>query len=257
MTPDRSPRDPPAWFIDELGYAGRENLDSAHVARYDAIEDAGADGEVALLVDAGLTRESVVVELGAGTGQFSVAVAGLRPGVAVDVSPPDFWKAVTLARVRRMLGLGGRLRLWDVVYDFAPAEVEERIEAWCAGYDQAGEGEWNRADLEEHVRDEHSTFTWLLEPMMRCSGFEIVDAEHTDDGIFALRTRGPVPICVPRPLLAETPERSPLRPRLNVAPVLRRCDATDEPDEPDWELPIAGRQLRCGGRPAGQSHPAR
>jgi hypothetical protein len=35
------------------------------------------------------------------------------------------------------------------------------------------------------VRTEHSTFTWLLEPMFVRSGFEIVDAEHSEDGIFA------------------------------------------------------------------------
>ena len=39
--------------------------------------------------------------------------------------------------------------------------------------------------LEEHVRDEHSTFTWLLEPMIEKAGFEIEQAEYSDDGILA------------------------------------------------------------------------
>lgn len=39
--------------------------------------------------------------------------------------------------------------------------------------------------LEEHVRDEHSTFTWLLEEMIRRTGFTIEAAEYSDDGIFA------------------------------------------------------------------------
>ena len=43
----------------------------------------------------------------------------------------------------------------------------------------------NRADLEEHVRDEHSTFTWLLEPMIERAGFTIEAADHSADGIFA------------------------------------------------------------------------
>jgi len=38
---------------------------------------------------------------------------------------------------------------------------------------------WTRAELAEHVRDEHSTFTWLLEPMIERSGFDIVDADYT------------------------------------------------------------------------------
>jgi ubiquinone/menaquinone biosynthesis C-methylase UbiE len=233
VTSDRPPRLTPTWFIDELSFAGRENLDAGHVARYDAKEDASAASEVALLRDLGLTRASLVVEFGAGTGQFTVEVApACAQVIAVDVSPlmlheleakatdlrlsnievaragfltyehvgspadfvysryalhhlPDFWKALALDRLRRMLRPGGVLRLWDVVYDFAPSEAEDRIEAWCATGGDAVEGEWSRAELEEHVRDEHSTFTWLLEPMMRRSGFEITHAEHSEDGVFA------------------------------------------------------------------------
>jgi ubiquinone/menaquinone biosynthesis C-methylase UbiE len=216
-----------------LSCAGRENLDAAHVARYDTKEDASAASEVALLKDMGIAGDSLVVELGAGTGQFTVEVASACAGViTVDVSEPmlnqfrakvarlglnnveivqagfltyehvgspadliysryalhhlpDFWKAVALSRLRRMLRTGGVLRLWDVVYHFAPAEAEARIEAWCATGGDTVEAEWSRAELEEHARDEHSTFSWLLEPMIQRSGFEIVQAEHSDDGIFA------------------------------------------------------------------------
>jgi SAM-dependent methyltransferase len=233
MSSDRPSSPAPGWFIDELSYAGRENLDAGHVARYDAKEDAGATSEVALLEGMGLTRESLVVEFGAGTGQFSVEVAPVCARViAVDVSGlildqlqikvvdiglsnveivragfltyehvgdqadfiysryalhhlPDFWKAVAFSRLRRMLRPGGVLRLWDIVYDFAPTEAEERIEAWCATGGDTIEAEWSRAELEEHVRDEHSTFSWILEPMIVRSGFEIAHAEHSEDGIFA------------------------------------------------------------------------
>jgi ubiquinone/menaquinone biosynthesis C-methylase UbiE len=233
MAPDRPARATPTWFVDELSHAGRENLDPAHVERYDGKEDASAAAEVALLEQLGLTGESLVVEFGAGTGQFSVAAApACARLIAVDVSPvmlrrledkvtalglsnvdvvqagfltyehdgappdlvysrfalhhlPDFWKAMALDRLRRLIRHGGVLRIWDVVYDFAPSEAEARIEAWCATGGDAVEGEWSRAELEEHVRDEHSTFSWLLEPMMRRSGFEILDAEHSSDGVFA------------------------------------------------------------------------
>lgn len=99
---------------------------------------------------------------------------------------PDFWKGVSLARVYGMLRPGGVFRLWDVVYDFEPDEASERIEAWCAtGAATATDVAWGRDELEEHVRDEDSTFTWLLEPMIERVGFEIEQSEHTDDGIFA------------------------------------------------------------------------
>jgi ubiquinone/menaquinone biosynthesis C-methylase UbiE len=97
---------------------------------------------------------------------------------------PDFWKAVALARVRRIVRPGGVLRLWDVVYDFDPTAAAERIEAWCATGGSSVEGEWSRAELEEHVRDEHSTFRWLLEPMIERCGFAIEEAVYSADGIF-------------------------------------------------------------------------
>ncbi len=98
---------------------------------------------------------------------------------------PDFWKAVALLRIRRMLRPGGVFRLSDIVYSFEPSEAEMRIEAWCATAQATATDEWVRGDIEEHVRDEHSTFSWLLEPMIERSGFAIETAEYTDDGIFA------------------------------------------------------------------------
>jgi hypothetical protein len=84
-----------------------------------------------------------------------------------------------------MVGPGAIVRLWDVVYDFPASEAEDRLEAWCATGGDEVEGEWSRAELEEHVRDEHSTFSWILEPMIEHCGFEIIEAEHSGDGIFA------------------------------------------------------------------------
>jgi ubiquinone/menaquinone biosynthesis C-methylase UbiE len=79
----------PGWFLDESSYAGRENLDAAHVERYDAKEDASAASELVLLQSLGLARDSLVVEFGAGTGQFTVVVASACARViAVDVSEP-------------------------------------------------------------------------------------------------------------------------------------------------------------------------
>lgn len=217
------------WALDEIARAGRENLDVDHVARYDAKEDAGAAREIVLLERLGLDAESVVVDLGAGTGQFTLAAAAkCARVVAVDVSPvmlarlqtkidasgvanvevvqsgfvsyahrgvpadfvysryalhhlPDFWKAVALQRMHDILRPGGVLRLWDIVYSFGIAEAEERIEAWCGSGGTDVEADWLRAEFEEHVRDEHSTFTWLLEPMLRSAGFEIEDARYTPD----------------------------------------------------------------------------
>jgi len=63
--------------------------------------------------------------------------------------------------------------------------AEARLEAWSATDGDGIFGEWSRAELEEHVRDEHSTFTWLLEPIIRRAGFDIDDALYSADGVFA------------------------------------------------------------------------
>jgi ubiquinone/menaquinone biosynthesis C-methylase UbiE len=99
---------------------------------------------------------------------------------------PDFWKAVALTRIAAMLRPGGVFRLSDVVYSFAPDEADDRIESWIANTMTADvEGGWTRAELAEHVRDENSTFSWLLEPMIERAGLEIVDADYSDDQMMA------------------------------------------------------------------------
>ncbi|HEX5622778.1 MAG TPA: class I SAM-dependent methyltransferase [Solirubrobacteraceae bacterium] len=99
---------------------------------------------------------------------------------------PDFWKAVALTRIAAMLRPGGIFRLSDVVYSFAPDEAEERIESWIATTMSADVHDgWTRAELAEHVRDENSTFSWLLEPMIERAGLKIFDAEYSDDRMMA------------------------------------------------------------------------
>lgn len=98
---------------------------------------------------------------------------------------PDFWKALALQRLHRILRPGGVLRLWDVVYHFDPSKARERLDRWCATIGDDVEDGWTRADLIEHIRDEHSTFTWLLESMLDRAGFAVEEAVYSADGIFA------------------------------------------------------------------------
>jgi SAM-dependent methyltransferase len=97
---------------------------------------------------------------------------------------PDFWKGVALARLHALLAPGGVLVLRDLVYDFEPAEADRRIEEWVAGGPPTSAQGWTRAELETHVRDEHSTFAWLLEPLLAHAGFEILE-RGVRGGIYA------------------------------------------------------------------------
>ncbi|MDX6719738.1 MAG: hypothetical protein QOJ63_1992 [Solirubrobacteraceae bacterium] len=216
-------------------HAGREHFDEQHARRYDAKMDAHAAEEVCLLQEAGvLESTSCVVDVGAGSGQFTLAVApACKRVVAVDVSPlmlarlvekidlhavrnvevvragfltyqhegepadvvysrlalhhlPDFWKAIAMGRIADMLRPAGVLRLWDVVYGFEAADAERRLEAWIAETMSADvERGWTRAEFAEHIRDEHSTFTWLLEPMIQRAGFDMIGASYSASGVFA------------------------------------------------------------------------
>jgi SAM-dependent methyltransferase len=100
----------------------------------------------------------------------------------------DFWKALALKRIAAMLRPGGVLRLRDLVFAFDPDEAGSIVEAWLANAPDRPEEGWTRSELEAHMREEHSTYTWLLEPMLERAGFEIRDVTHSTSKIFAAYT---------------------------------------------------------------------
>ena len=77
----------PHWFPDELAHAGDEHLDPGYVQGYDRKAGTDPTEDVALFRDFGLKETHTLVDLGAGTGTFALAVAPFcRRLVAVDVS---------------------------------------------------------------------------------------------------------------------------------------------------------------------------
>lgn len=91
---------------------------------------------------------------------------------------PDFWKAIALCRIADMLRPGGVLRLRDLIYDFTPGEAGAVFGDWfAAAATDPAEG-YTAADYAEHIRTEHSTFRWLLEPVIAAAGFDIVDISY-------------------------------------------------------------------------------
>lgn len=90
---------------------------------------------------------------------------------------PDFWKAIALSRIAAILKPGGVLRLRDLVYDVEPHKAADLFEPWLANAPATPDRGWTRSELETHIRDEHSTFTWLLEPMLEHAGFTIVERD--------------------------------------------------------------------------------
>ena len=101
---------------------------------------------------------------------------------------PDFWKAIALRRVAAMLRPAGVLRLRDLVFACGPADAEAVVESWLAGAVSRPEEGWTRAELEVHVREEHSTYDWLLDAMLTRAGFEIEDASHAASRTYSAYT---------------------------------------------------------------------
>lgn len=86
---------------------------------------------------------------------------------------PDFWKVISLQRMHDMLKDGGLLLLSDVVFSFDPKEYINEINAFLDFINvKAGEALYNDGIL--HIKEEFSTFDWLLDEMLKRTGFEIV-----------------------------------------------------------------------------------
>ena len=98
---------------------------------------------------------------------------------------PDYWKGIALARMHDLLAPGGTLVLRDIVYSFEAHEAEEVLERWYAAAPADPRDGWTRAELEAHVANEHSTFSWLLEPLLEHAGFEIRDAWYAESRTYA------------------------------------------------------------------------
>jgi len=122
-------------------------------------------------------------------GFLSYEHAGDRPAVVYSRNAlhhlPDFWKAVALRRVLSLLAPGGAFVLRDLVFSFEPADSESVIAAWLSAAPEDPADGWTAAEPEHHVRTEHSTFTWVLEPMLEHAGFEIRDGWYSESRTYA------------------------------------------------------------------------
>lgn len=91
---------------------------------------------------------------------------------------PDFWKMVALLRMNSMLKEGGILCLRDAVFSFEANQYHDSINAWIERVSKpVGEG-FTAEDFATHVREEYSTFSWIIEGMLTRAGFEIASANY-------------------------------------------------------------------------------
>jgi putative AdoMet-dependent methyltransferase len=90
---------------------------------------------------------------------------------------PDFWKQLGLKRAAAMLKPGGKLHLFDVVFPSNLDDYAEQFDKWI-GATARKVGTEFAAEAETHIRDEYSTFDWIMEGMIDRAGFSIDKAEY-------------------------------------------------------------------------------
>jgi putative AdoMet-dependent methyltransferase len=108
---------------------------------------------------------------------------------------PEFWKQAALLRIAEYLRADGLLYVWDLMFSFPPAEYAEQVQRMIdelgrpdGGADGAG---FTRADFEAHVREEFSTYSWILEGLIERAGFTVEESAfpRPTHGEFVCRRR--------------------------------------------------------------------
>ena len=103
---------------------------------------------------------------------------------------PDFWKAVALSRMYRALKPGANFYLRDIVYVSMPDGSERDVPQWADF--NAKNHDFARESVVTHMRDEYSTFGWVMERMLTDVGFALVSADYHAPlhGTYLLRKPG-------------------------------------------------------------------
>jgi 2-polyprenyl-3-methyl-5-hydroxy-6-metoxy-1,4-benzoquinol methylase len=89
---------------------------------------------------------------------------------------PDFWKAVAMSRIFAALKPGANFYLRDIVFVSMPDGSERSVEQW-ADFNVKNH-DFARDNVVTHMRDEYSTFGWVMERMLTEVGFTLLSADY-------------------------------------------------------------------------------
>jgi putative AdoMet-dependent methyltransferase len=83
---------------------------------------------------------------------------------------PDAWKQQALLNAAAMLRPGGTFYLWDVAFSFDPRNADTELERWITSMGGTG---FSVEDFTTHVRDEYTTYTWILSGLLDRAGLRV------------------------------------------------------------------------------------
>ncbi|MGA2057709.1 MAG: class I SAM-dependent methyltransferase [Bradyrhizobium sp.] len=89
---------------------------------------------------------------------------------------PDFWKAVAMSRIFTALKPGANFYLRDIVFVRTPDGAERDVEEWAEF--SITNHDFNRDSVVTHMRDEYSTFGWVIERMLVDAGFVLTSVDY-------------------------------------------------------------------------------
>jgi ubiquinone/menaquinone biosynthesis C-methylase UbiE len=92
---------------------------------------------------------------------------------------PDFWKQIALTRINKMLKQNGLFYLFDIVFQFEPIDYERKINEYILDFATKA-GKDFKTEVETHIRDEYSTFDWIMKGLITNAGFKIERSKSND-----------------------------------------------------------------------------
>jgi len=95
---------------------------------------------------------------------------------------PDFWKSVALLNISEILKTGGKLYLFDVVFTFSIQDHQKTIGQMIHQMQDTA-GDSMAEELKVHIRDEFSTYDWIMEGLLEKAGFSIDSVEVKADNL--------------------------------------------------------------------------
>ena len=91
---------------------------------------------------------------------------------------PDLWKVAAIQRMSRILKPNGILFLADAVYSFEPEHYQDACSNWIADAGKQDGSGFTPENFAGHIRDEYSTYSWILEAILNRARFEILEARY-------------------------------------------------------------------------------